>query len=217
MPETPNKPTNLKNPTPPRQTDLMNEILRGAAVSINCVQIGIIRAFDPATQLANIEIAMKQVKVIQGDGTKILENYPLLMECPVFVLSGGGSFISLSVAPGDTCIVLFNDRNIDTWVNSGLVAEPGTSRLHDMSDAFALVGIKPASAPITNYLADGIRIFFGTNASIDMTDDGITMNGNVTVKGLLSTEYAGDTIVYNTHTHGGIEPGGSNTAPPNEE
>lgn len=213
--------TNAKQANPPRMTDLLNEVLRGAKVQINCIQVGIIKEFDPAKQLATIQIAMKQVAVAAPDGTKILQDYPLLLECPVFTLSGGGSFISLPIAPGDSCLVLFNDRDIDQWSNTGAVVAPQTGRVHNMTDAFALVGVKPAAAPIGNYLADGIRIFFGAEASIDLKADGITINGNtqvngnLNVTGLLSSDLADVEIVYNTHTHGGIMPGGSNTSEPN--
>ena len=70
-------------------------------------------------------------------------DYPLLLDCPVVVLQGGGAYIDLPIAEGDYCLVLFNDRNIDTWWDTGNVVVPRNRRKHSLSDGIALVGINP--------------------------------------------------------------------------
>jgi hypothetical protein len=57
-------------------------------------------------------------------------------------LSGGQSFISLPITTGDTCLILFNDRDIDTWWYSGESNVPPSGRAHSLSDAIVLVGVR---------------------------------------------------------------------------
>jgi hypothetical protein len=163
---------NPKQPTPPDLTSLLDEQKRDVQVSINCVQIGTIQSFDTANQLATISISMKQVEQINEDGSKVLKEYPLLLECPVMVLFGGVDVLTMPIASGDNCIVLFNDRDIDSWVAAGDGQYPVTQRVHDLNDAFAIVGIRPLTNSIANYLANGIRLSHGIgNSQIDLKTD----------------------------------------------
>jgi len=215
--------TSIKAPVRPEMATVLEAVKRSVKLEMHCVQIGVIKSFAAGTQLATIEIAMKQIIEISEDGTKVFQEYPLLLECPVMTLFGGNSFINLPIQPGDNCIVLFNDRDIDTWVNNGPGASPTTSRLHDISDAIAIVGIRPLTNSIPNFLGSGIRIYMDGQNSIDLTSAGITINAdqvtinsNVTINGILRTDYAGTQIEYNTHTHSGVVPGGGNTGQPND-
>lgn len=166
---------NSKNQARPDLASLMDEARRDTQLSINCHQIGTIQEFDPATQLATIKLAIKQVSKIDDDGTKTITEYPLLMQCPVIVLFGGVDVLTFPIAVGDSCLVLFNDRQIDNWLNSGDGATPSISRVHDLSDGIAIVGIRPLTNSIANYLANGIRLSHGGgNAQVDLTDNLIT-------------------------------------------
>ena len=213
---------NFNTIVPPDLNRVLEAAKRDLSVKINCVQIGTIQSFDISTQLATVKIAMKQVTKVNDDDTREVREYPLLLECPVISLFGGDAFMSMPIQSGDSCVVFFADRQIDNWLNSGDGQAPTVSRTHDISDAICLVGIRPLINPIPNYLADGVRIHYSENASVDLTNDGITMNGNVTINGntdingVLSTDFDGKQINHNTHTHGGVAAGGSNTDEPND-
>ena len=110
-------------------------IKRGMS-NLNCTLIGTIQEFDAATQTATISVNYKR-KV-----GKLFVEYPLLLDCPIVILSGGGSYLTFPIATGDTCIVLFCDRDIDAWFDSGQILAPNSDRIHDLSDGIALVGIR---------------------------------------------------------------------------
>lgn len=168
--------------------------------AINCVQIGEIQAFDTTTQLASIKLTFKQVKDIQEDGTRTLQEYPVLLECPVFFLFGGADFLSMPIAVGDFCIVLFADREIDQWLNHGADQYPVSIRTHDISDAIALVGIRPLTDSLVGYITNGIRLSHGGgNATVDIKTNlietlatlllhhgNMQVTGNLTVGGNLT-------------------------------
>lgn len=167
--------TNLKSPNLPDLPFIFDELKRDIQKSINCVQIGIVKAFDAATQKATVQIALKQVTSVDGLGVKTYTEYPLLIDCPVMVLFGGVDFLSMPVQVGDNCIVLFNDREIDNWFVSGGVQAPTTARVHDISDGIAIVGIRPLTNSIATYLANGIRLSHGGGSSrVDLTDALVT-------------------------------------------
>lgn len=151
--------------------DVLDLNKKQAALSINAVKIGIIRNFDPQTQRADVEIAYKQVKDVLEDGTKVYQEYPVLMDLPVIVLFGGVDILTLPIQAGDSCLVFFNDNEIDQWAVNGNGQNFTTFRMHDLSDGIALVGIRPLTNSITNYLANGIRLSHGGgNSQIDLTD-----------------------------------------------
>ena len=173
--------------------DVLQELKSDIGVSYNAVQIGIIEAFDPATQTATIRIAIKKIISEEADGTKILKEHPLIMQCPVMTYFGGNSFISCPIAAGDNCIVLFCDRDIDEWLYSGGVQAPNSRRIHDINDAIAIVGIRNFQNSISDFLANGIRLSFAADSRIDLTEDAIdsiaalfTHNGNMEVTGSLT-------------------------------
>lgn len=163
---------NIQNPGYKTLTDALTLASARTKLEINCVKIGVIKTFDPTTQRAEIEIAYKQVKDVLEDGTKVYQNYPPLKECPVIVLFGGVDILSMPIKEGDNCLVFFNDSGIDQWAQNGNGMPPTTARMHDITDAFALVGVRPLTNAIGNYLANGIRLSHGEgNSQIDLKDD----------------------------------------------
>lgn len=124
-------------PNPIDLDDLLDLKLNQLAANLNCIQIGKIESYDKTNQAVEIQLQVKR----RIDDQII--DYPLLIECPLIVLQGGGGYLEFPVSPGDYCLVLFNDRDIDNWYVSGAYKEPNTKRKHNLSDGFALVGINP--------------------------------------------------------------------------
>lgn len=151
---------NLPDPTPknisaPDLRMLFLNNLKALMNDFNCVMIGTIEAFDAGSQTASVSINFKRVV---GTG---LKDYPILVDCPVFVLTGGIGTITMPIAKGDTCVVLFNDRDIDLWYGTGQVLPPNSTRSHSLSDGIALVGIRSALNPIEAYNTNGIEANHG--------------------------------------------------------
>lgn len=142
--------------------------------SINCHQIGEIVSFNPSTQTAEVQI--KMLRMMNGE----LKQYPVLIDCPCVVLSGGKGRLTMPISAGDSCLVLFNDRDIDNWYSGGQSVAPRTERKHNFADAIALVGIRNRQNEITDYLNDGVELKHG-NSSIKLRDGYIDIKGNVNV------------------------------------
>jgi hypothetical protein len=112
------------------------------ARAINCTLIGTVELFNPLTNTVSVSLNFKR----QLPDGRVLD-FPLLTDVPVFIYSGGYSHFVMPIEPGDTCIVLFCDKDIDLWHYSGETKVPNTPRTHALSDGIALVGIRPASNP----------------------------------------------------------------------
>lgn len=70
-------------------------------------------------------------------------NLPPCVDVPVYFPSGGGFELTFPVAKNDHCLLIFSERCIDGWWATGEILEPQDFRQHDLSDAFALVGVWP--------------------------------------------------------------------------
>lgn len=136
---------------------------------INCHSIGTIQTFDPVTATATVSFNYK--KVLRGasaidpnstSSTDVIIEYPQLVRVPIIVLGGGGAYTTYPISKGDTCLLLFCDRDIDLWLELGSVqSAPNTPRMHDLSDAVALVGLNPVTKPIPNYSINSVMTVFG--------------------------------------------------------
>ena len=173
----------------PSQKTILDELKSDILVNMNCVNIGRIEAFDASDQTASISLSIKSIETIDVNGIKVLKERPLLQKCPCVVLTGGDSHLTFPIKVGDTCLVMFNDREIDSWFEEqeGGVY-PRSERKHDLSDAIALVGIRNLNNAIVNYLVDGVRLRYDENTKIDLTKDLIEttasdfkQNGNMEV------------------------------------
>jgi len=177
----------------PDLSTVLKAVKDDVKATLNAVSIGYIQNFDSSNQTATIQLAFKRIVGEAPDGTKTYKEHPLLIQCPVMTLFGGDAFLSMPIQSGDSCIVLFSDRELDEWLYSAGVNAPQTLRMHDISDAIAIVGIRSFQNSIAAYLANGIRLSFASNSKIDLTEDAIqatcdlfTHTGDVQINGSLS-------------------------------
>jgi hypothetical protein len=111
-----------------------------------------------------------------------IKEYPLLLDCPCIILAGGQGSVTFPIQAGDSCLVLFNDRDMDNWYSGGQTMPPRTDRLHDFSDAIALVGLRNKQNKITDFLADGTELKYG-GSTVKLQDNKVTVtNGTSTVE-----------------------------------
>lgn len=185
---------------------------------------GIIQSFDPVTVTAVVQPAIQYTEV-DNDGNTINADYPLLVDVPVVFPRGGGCTLTFPVRAGDECLVVFADRCIDFWWQSGDVQKPGDPRQHDLSDGFAIVGpmsqrykISGISTGAAQLRTDdgGAFIEIAAGGSVTINSPQITINGPLQVNGTITS--TGDHIAAGisqvNHTHGGVSGGNSNTGKP---
>ncbi|HHT4682618.1 Gp138 family membrane-puncturing spike protein [Klebsiella pneumoniae] len=125
---------------------------------------GIIQSFDPDAVTAVVQPAIKGAEQDES-GAELSVNLPLLVDVPVVFPRGGGCTLTFPVKAGDECLVIFADRCIDFWWQSGGIQEPVDGRMHDLSDAFCIVGPQSQAKKISG---------ISTTAAQFRSDDGST-------------------------------------------
>ncbi|EPK1262340.1 Gp138 family membrane-puncturing spike protein [Enterobacter kobei] len=182
---------------------------------------GIVQSFDPGAVTAVVQPAIRSVEK-DNDGNRITKNYPLLVDVPVIFPRGGGCTLTFPVKAGDECLVIFADRCIDFWWQNGGVQEPVDDRVHDLSDAFCIVGPQSQAQKISGISGSAVELRSDdgeTKLSLNPSSGAITgtapggfnLNGlKILPDGRLQLV---DGSIVDKHTHGGVESGGSNTKP----
>lgn len=192
---------------------------------------GVIKSFDPDTVTCEVEIANygHMPESYEGKSVDRLDSdnvfYPLILDAPVVFPRGGGVTLTFPVVPGDECLVIFADRCIDFWWQSGGTQNASRGRMHDFSDAFVIPGPQSQTKKISGISAtaaqlrtdDGAAfIEIAAGGEVTITSPQITFNGPLQVNGAITStgDQTAAGISQTNHTHGGVEAGGENTGKP---
>lgn len=186
--------------------------------TINCVRVGIIEEYNPETRIAKINIANKLVTGVNSEGIQKTQDYaPIYSKVWFFGWKDIG--ITHPIFKGQEGILLFNDRELESWYINGDINPLAYKRSHNLSDSIFICGLSSLPNIIQN-LQDCINIFYKTN-NIQISENGVTINANTTIKGNLTVNgqinATGDIIANGisliNHLHGnGNE--GQDTTPP---
>lgn len=220
---------------------LYTELLKNTMSSLRVSMPGIIQSFDPTTVTCVVQPALKGSEIDNKDNLVSL-NLPLLVDVPVVFPRGGGVTLTFPVSVGDECLVIFADRCIDFWWQSGGVQESVDLRQHDLSDAFALVGPQSQAQKISNISTSAAQLrtddggalieldpsshavsvktsgnlIAQASGSVAITSPTITFTGDVTINGgvtVTNDVTAGGKSLQN-HVHSGVQTGGGTTGEP---
>lgn len=149
---------------PNNSEEFYRTMLDGFANTLRVAAPGIIHDFDPQTQTASVQVAIRE-KIANPDLTTQWTDIPLLLDVPIVLPRAGGFVLTLPVKPGDECLIVFADMCIDAWFSSGGVQNQIEKRRHDLSDAFAILGTWSQPRRVPNYSAAAAQL---------RTDDGQT-------------------------------------------
>ncbi|CNF48463.1 Gp138 family membrane-puncturing spike protein [Yersinia mollaretii] len=120
---------------------------------------GIVQFFDADSVTCDIQIGIK------GESGGESTNLSVLTNVPVVFPRGGGVTMTFPIKAGDECLLIFGDRCIDFWHQSGDIQETVDERQHDLSDAFAIIGPQSQAKKISG---------ISTSAAQFRSDDGST-------------------------------------------
>ncbi len=165
--------------------DLLDLVKKELMLTLNCHALATVTAFDPATQTVRASILYKQAyeqrDARSGQYSTVLVDYPLLIDCPAIILGGGGGALTFPIAAGDECIILFNDRDIDSWFAGAANGDLSSSRLHSFSDGIALIGLRSKLTAIADYDTDRAALSYN-GGKIGVRDKLLLKNATVDFK-----------------------------------
>ena len=147
------------------------ELMKDVCTSIP----GHVLAFDPLTQRAQVQIGILRVDV--SDATFTI---PPIVEVPVH-FPGGDFAIEYQIDEGCEGDILFSQRCIDGWVQSGGVATNPRGRFHSMQDAMFLPGFRSQPNVLPDFQNNGVRMRNrgGTQFVWLKNDNSISMDNGV--------------------------------------
>ena len=100
-------------------------------------------------QTANVQPTI-QAKMRNKDGTWSNKTLPMCINCPIVYPGGGGFQLTFPLASGDEGLIVFAQRCIDAWWESGGVQPQAEFRMHDISDGFFIPAmLSQSKAPST--------------------------------------------------------------------
>ena len=141
----------MKNGQPlvkPQLADILQMHEEKLRQNFHCVKIGIIQSYDAPKRTAQVQVSFRR---LMWDDT--ITDYPVLFDCPVYTLQGGGMGAQFPISAQDECLILFADSDIDLWYQNGGAQVPNSGRNHDVSDCICLVGLNSLAKPLSLALA----------------------------------------------------------------
>lgn len=137
----------------PTLEQLLTTAMESRLSDLNTAIPGIIQSFDPLTGLCSVQPALKRE---YKSGAVV--NLPVVPNVPVIFPRSQNSYIYFPVKSGDSCLIVFSQRSIDTWISKGGVLAPEDERKHHISDAIVIPGLYPSSSPIPVENPESIEI-----------------------------------------------------------
>ena len=192
-----------------------------AVCDLRVASIGIIESYNPTKQTAVVQLAINELVVKAGVVSS--EAIKLLGDVPVVFPGGGGLTLTLPVALGDECLVVFNDNCYNGWYVRGGQQDQERQRRHDLSDGIALVGLRNQTRVLQNVSTtsaqlrtdDGQTVIdvkqgqitvTAPTVNIQATNVDIAASQTVTITGNSSIMLAGRNFL--EHVHVGVQSGG---------
>ncbi len=153
--------------------DVLKIFEEGIRCRLNCVRVGIISEYNAETRVSKVNIVNKITLSQNSDGTQMVQNYAPVY-CKTWFFGWGNVGITHPVLEGQECIILINDRELESWFINGGINQLKYNRNHNFSDSICLVGL--TSVPnMTATLQNCLNIFWGLN-NIQLSESGINLN-----------------------------------------
>ncbi len=180
------------NSFPTRAGDFEQQFDRKAGM-IRVAVPGVIQSFDPDTQRVTAIPAIQMKTMI--DGIPEYKSMPEILNVPIVLpmAFGGKVAVTFPINSGDPCLLIFADRSISNFLQSGQEERPGGTvnekttkpRSHSLTDAICIPGLSadPQALPDWNNQAVEMRtqdrkLFISLDPAegIAMTDGEATLN-----------------------------------------
>jgi len=113
----------------------------GRQAQIHTSMPGKIVSYDAAKMTATVQPCLQGFRTMM-DGSRQPVTISPIQDVPVHFPGGGGHIFTFPVKGGDECLIVFSERSIDNWHQHGGVQQPSDWRMHDINDAFVMVGTR---------------------------------------------------------------------------
>ena len=143
-----------------RQAETIDRVLAAALDDVHTCLPGRVRSYDRTTQTATIRLgARRVVRAADEDADEdTSEALPDLVDVPVLWPGGGGFYVHLPLAEGDSVLVLFPETSIDRWLETGSAEDPSIATRHGLDGAIAIPGLRYRAQRVAGLPADALVV-----------------------------------------------------------
>lgn len=176
---------NLFNQTAnaPTLTSTIANALQSFGLMLMCCRIGIVQAFYPDDLTADVLIANQKTEGLNADGSQVSRDWAQIRAKVCYC----SPYDTFPINKGDECLLLFADREIESWFINGNTNPVKHSRMHDATDCLAVFGLRSLPNMI-QILHDARHIFYGGSDIQLKTADIITNTQNLTINAQTQTD-----------------------------
>jgi hypothetical protein len=131
----------------PTLAQLIKQAIENRLLDVHTALIAKVESYDAEKQLANVSPVLKR-RVRGMDGGWVGEQLPVLCDVPVLFPRAGGFFISFPIQPGDFVQLVFNEVDIEEWLDETTPTIAHSQRFTTQG-AVAIPGIFSQSKTLT--------------------------------------------------------------------
>lgn len=203
---------------------VLNTVLRKFLMGVDDMLPAKVISYDRDANRATVQPI---VAMLTTDGSRVARAQ--LASVPVFQMGGGGHMLSFNLKPGDLGWIKASDRDISLFMQSYAEQPPNTRRLHSFEDGLFFpdamrdftIQDEDAENAVFQTLdgryrvalwEDRVKVTAGDSTTLEVSDAGITLTGPTITLAAPVITIGG--IVWQTHKHTGVVPGGGNTGGP---
>lgn len=155
--------------TPTMISTLMN-LIQNFALQLMCTRVGIVQQFNKDDLTADVLIVNKITTGLNQDGTQNIKDWAKIRAKVCFCTP----YDTFPINIGDECLLLFTDREIESWFITGETSAIKHQRMHDETDCIAVFGLR--SLPKMIQILDNARHIFYKNSDIQLKENDIVLN-----------------------------------------
>ena len=135
--------------------ELISDAMQDVKQSIRVCLPAKIEKYDIESQTATVQPLLR----IRFNHYKELQSLPVIHKVPIIHPRTSSAIIRLPVKKDDLCTLIFADRSIENWVaGDGKEKDPLDTRMHHISDAYAILGGYPEGMPRKANNPDALEI-----------------------------------------------------------
>lgn len=188
----------------PTLAQLIKHAIEARLLDVHTALIAKVESYDAKKQLVNVSPVLKRsVKNIEGEW--VTEQLPVLCDVPVLFPRAGGFFISFPIKPGDFVQLLFNEADLEEWLDEEQPTISHTQRF-TLQGAVALPGIFPKALALAGAHDSNLVLGKEQGLQIHIDDQKIRLGSIEANEALaLASKVKGELekfrTVFNAHVH----------------
>lgn len=183
-------------------TGAIQTVIDVAMESFNTCLPGTFETYDFSSQKASVQ-PMLTKKYADG----VVQTFKPIAEVPVMFPRTKNSGITFPISRGDGCLILFTQRSMELYLNSGEISNPGDPRKFDLSDAIAIPGLFTFNQVNLSTNNKDLEIHHN-ETKITIKSNGDIEIGTASLLKLVNSTFL---TLFNSHTH--LETGGTTNTP----